>query len=249
MDKQIEQLEQDSIISPSDSPWNAPLLIVPKITDASGIQKCRIVVDFRKLNEITVGYAFPMLDISTILDQLWKAKYFSCLDMASGYHQIPLKPEDKQKTAFSTEKGYFEFNRICFGLKGAPATFQRLMNRVLVGINGVKSFVYLDDVIVIGTTIKEHEQNLCQIFERFKKHGLQLQPTKCEFLRREVVYLGNVITEEGVKPDPKKIQCVVNYPIPTNVKDVKSFLGFVGYYRSFIKNVSKKAKPLTNLLK
>ena len=249
IDKQIEQLEQNSIISPSDSPWNAPLLIISKKTDASGIQKYRVVVDFRKLNEITVGNAFPMPDISTILDQLGKAKYFSCLDVASGYHQIPLKPEDKQKTAFSTEKGYFEFNRICFGLKGAPATFQRLMNRVLVGINGVKSFVYLDDVIVIGTTIKEHEQNLCQIFERFKKHGLQLQPTKCEFLRREVVYLGNVITEEGVKPDPKKIQCVVNYPIPTNVKDVKSFLGFVGYYRSFIKNVSKKAKPLTNLLK
>lgn len=249
IDKQIKQLEQDGIISSSDSPWNAPLLIVPKKVDASGIQKYRVVVDFRKLNEITVGDAFPMPDISTILDQLGKAKYFTCLDMASGYHQIPLKSEDKQKTAFSTEEGHFEFNRMCFGLKGAPATFQRLMNRVLVGLNGVKSFVYLDDVIVIGTTIKEHEQNLRQIFERFKKHGLQLQPTKCEFLRREVNYLGHVITEEGVKPDPKKIQCIVNYPTPTNAKEIKSFLGLVGYYRRFIQDFSKKAKPLTNLLK
>ncbi|KAF0747216.1 Retrovirus-related Pol polyprotein [Aphis craccivora] len=128
IDKQIEQLEQDGIISPSDSPWNAPLLIVPKKTDASGIQKYRVVVDFRKLNEITVGDAFPMPDISTTLDQLGKARYFSCLDMASGYHQISLKPEEKHKTAFSTEKGHFEFNRMCFGLKSAPATFQRLMN-------------------------------------------------------------------------------------------------------------------------
>ncbi|KAL4132497.1 hypothetical protein QTP88_009636 [Uroleucon formosanum] len=249
IDKQIEQLEQDGIISPSDSPWNAPLLVVPKKTDASGIQKYRVVIDFRKLNEITVGDAFPMPDISTILDQLGKAKYFSCLDMASGYHQIALKPEDKHKTAFSTEKGHFEFNRMCFGLKGAPATFQRSMNRILIGLNGVKSFVYLDDVIVIGTTIREHEQNLRQIFERFRKHGLQLQPTKCEFLRREVIYLGHVITEQGVKPDPKKIQCMVNYPTPTNAKDVKSFLGLVGYYRRFIRDFSKKAKPLTNLLK
>ncbi|KAL4082949.1 hypothetical protein QTP88_029447 [Uroleucon formosanum] len=249
IDKQIEQLEQDGIISPSDSPWNAPLLVVPKKTDASGIQKYRVVIDFRKLNEITVGDAFPMPDISTILDELGKAKYFSCLDMASGYHQIALKSEDKHKTAFSTEKGHFEFNRMCFGLKGAPATFQRLMNRILIGLNGVKSFVYLDDVIVIGTTIREHEQNLRQIFERFRKHGLQLQPTKCEFLRREVIYLGHVITEQGVKPDPKKIQCMVNYPTPTNAKDVKSFLGLVGYYRRFIRDFSKKAKPLTNLLK
>lgn len=190
-----------------------------------------------------------MPEISTILDQLGKAKYFSCLDMASGYHQISLKPEDKQKTAFSTDKGHFEFNRMCFGLKGAPATFQRLMNRILVGLNGIKSFVYLDDIIVIGTTLKDHEQNIRQIFERIKKHGLQLQPTKCEFLRREVNYLGHVITEKGVKPDPKKIQCVVDYPTPTNPKEVKSFLGLVGYYRKFIKDFSKKAKPLTNLLK
>ncbi|KAL4091164.1 hypothetical protein QTP88_025901 [Uroleucon formosanum] len=245
----VFQRPYHGIISPSDSPWNAPLLVVPKKTDASGIQKYRVVIDFRKLNEITEGDAFPMPDISTILDQLGKAKYFSCLDMASGYHQIALKPEDKHKTAFSTEKGHFEFNRMCFGLKGAPATFQRLMNRILIALNGVKSFVYLDDVIVIGTTIREHEQNLCQIFERFRKHGLQLQPTKCEFLRREVIYLGHVITEQGVKPDPKKIQCMVNYPTPTNAKDVKSFLGLVGYYRRFIRDFSKKAKPLTNLLK
>jgi len=120
-------LEKDGIIGPSDSPWNAPLLVVPKKIDDSGGQKYRVVVDFRKLNNLTVGDAFPMPDVNTILDQLGNAKYFTCLDMASGYHQIPMRPEDRQKTGFSTEKGHFEFNRMCFGLKGAPATFQRLI--------------------------------------------------------------------------------------------------------------------------
>lgn len=138
---------------------------------------------------------------------------------------------------------------MCFDLKGAPATFQRLMNIILVGLNGVKLFVNLDVVIVIGTTIKDHEQNLRQIFERFRKHGLQLQLAKCELLQREVNYLGHVITDEGLKPDPNKIQCIVNYPIPANAKEVKSFLGLVGNYRKFIKDFRKKAKSLTNLLK
>jgi len=197
-------LENDGIIGPSDSPWNAPLLVVPKKIDDSGEQKYRVVVDFRKLNNLTVGDAFPMPDVNTILDQLGNAKYFSCLDMASGYHQIPMRSEDRQKTGFSTEKGHFEFNRMCFRLKGAPATFQRLMNQVLIGLNGVKSFVYLDDVIVIGTSIKDHENNLRDVFKRFRKYHLQLQPLKCQFLSNEVSYLGHLITDEDIKPDQKK---------------------------------------------
>jgi len=136
IDKQVDQLMQDEIISTSESPWNTPLLIVPKKVDSTGNKKYRVVVDFRKLNNLTVGDSFPMLDITFILDQLGKAKYFSCLDMVSGYHQISIHLNDKEKIAFSTDKGHFEFNRMCFGLKSAPATFQRLMNRVLQGING-----------------------------------------------------------------------------------------------------------------
>jgi len=125
-------LEKDGIIGPSDSSWNAPFLVVPKKIDDSGGQKYRVVVDFRKLNNLTMGDAFPMPDINTILDQLGNAKYFSCLDMESSYHQIPMRLDDRQKTGLSTEKGHFEFNRICFGLKGAPATFQKLMNQYLL---------------------------------------------------------------------------------------------------------------------
>jgi len=242
-------MEQDGILGPSDSPFNAPLLVVPKKVDTSGEQKYRVVVDFRKLNDLTVGDAFPMPDVNTILDRLGKARYFSCLDMASGYHQVPMRPEDRAKTGFSTEKGHYEFHRMCFGLKGAPATFQRLMNQVLIGLNGIKSFVYLDDVIVIGTSIKDHEDNLREVFKRFRKYHLQLQPLKYQFLQKEVNYLGHVITEHGIKPDPIKISSVANYPRPKNQKELKSFLGLIGYYRRFIKDFSKLAKPLTNLLK
>lgn len=247
--KQVEEMQRDGIIRPSDSPWNAPLLVVPKKEDASGTKKYRVVVDFRKLNNITVGDAFPMPNVTEILDQLGKAKYFTCLDMASGYHQIPLQAEDKQKTGFSTDQGHFEFERMCFGLKGAPATFQRMMNRVLIGLNGIKTFVYLDDVIIIGTSLEDHQKQLKEVFERLRKYNLKLQPLKCEFLRKEVAYLGHIITDKGVKPDPKTTECVAKFPIPKNQKDVKSFLGLAGYYRRFIKNFSQLTKPLTNLLK
>jgi hypothetical protein len=165
IEKQVEQLIQDEIVSPSESPWNAPLLTVPKKADSSGSKKYRVVVDFRKLNSLTAGDAFPMPDVTSILDQLGKAKYFTCLDMVSGYHQIPVHLNDKEKTAFSTDKGHYEFNRMCFGLKGAPATFQRLMNRVLQGINGYRTFVYLDDIIVVSSTLKEHMKQFVKFLQ------------------------------------------------------------------------------------
>ena len=123
------------------------------------------------------------------------------------------------------------------------------MNRVLNGINGSRAFVYLDDIIIIGATLKEHTTRLREVFERPRQYNLQLQPPKCEFLRNEVNYLGHVTTENGVKPDPKKIECIVNYPVPTNTKEFKSILRLIRYYRKFIKDFSKKSKSLTNLLK
>jgi len=189
--KQVKKIQQDGIITPSDSPWNAPLLIVPKKSDVLGEKKYRVVVDFRKLNSITVGDAFPIPNITEILHQLGKAKYFTCLDMASRYHQIPLHPDDREKTGFNTDQGHFEFQRMCFGLKEAPATFQRLMNQVLTGLNGINAFVYLDDVIVIGTSLEDHLKQLKKVFYRFQKYNLKLKPSKCEFLRKEVCYLGH----------------------------------------------------------
>ena len=139
---------RDYIIEPSTSPWYSPILVIPKKEDASGKRKWRIVVDFRKLNEVTVGDSFPLPVISEILDTLGNSRYFSTIDCASGFLQVPVKPKDQAKTAFSTREGHFQYKRMPFGLKGAPATFQRLMTTVLSGIQGIKCLVYLDDVVV-----------------------------------------------------------------------------------------------------
>lgn len=200
--RQAEQLEKDKIIRPSDSPWNAPLIVVPKKADAQGRAQYRVCVDFRRLNELTVGDAFPIPRIDEILDQLGRSRYYTTLDLASGYHQVAIKPEDREKTGFSTDKGHFEFIKMPFGLCGAPSTFQRLMNQVLLGINGTKAFVYLDDIIIYAENLREHEDRLREVFYRLQLGNLQLQPSKYQFLRREVIYLGHLITEEGVKPDP-----------------------------------------------
>ena len=148
VEMQIKKMLDDKIIHPSSSPWNFPILVVPKKTDASGLSKWRICVDFRRLNDVTVGDSFPVPNIQDILDKLGKARYFSALDCASGYWQVPLAKEDRVKTAFSTSQGHYEYLRMPFGLKSAPSTFQRMMNHILMGLIGTRCFVYLDDIII-----------------------------------------------------------------------------------------------------
>lgn len=249
IDRQIQKLEEDNIITPSKSPWNAPLLVVPKKPDENGVVKYRVCVDFRKLNQISTGDAYPLPNITEILDQLGKSKYYTTLDLAQGYHQVKMHPDHCNKTAFSTDKGHFEFLRVPFGLKGAPATFQRLMNSVLTGLNGIKAFVYLDDIIIYALDLEDHSRKLKEVFDRLREANLKLQPSKCSFMRKEVNYLGHVITDKGVRPNPQKIDCVVKFPTPTNAKEIKSFLGLSGYYRRFVPNYGQIAKPLTSLLK
>jgi len=204
---------RDEIIQPSTSPWNSPILVIPKKEDASGKKKWRIVVDFRKLNEVTVSDSFPLPVISEILDTLGNSKYFSTIDCASGFLQVPARPEDQANTAFSTREGHFQYKRMPFRLKGAPATFQRLMTTVLSAIQGIKCLVYLDDV-VFGENLNKHNERLHEVFSRMRKHNLKLQPDKCEFLRRDVSYLGHVIGQTGVKPDEKRVKAVRDYPEP-----------------------------------
>lgn len=247
--KQIDQMLDQNIIKPSMSPWSSPIWVVPKKMDASGERKWRVVIDYRKLNDITVGDSYPLPQISEILDQLGQSKYFSTLDLASGFHQILMDEKDAAKTAFSVPQGHYEFTRMPFGLKNAPATFQRLMNTALAGLQDIRCFVYLDDVVIYSHDLASHIENLELVFGRLRDFHLKLQPDKCEFLRREVGYLGHVITEEGVKPNPEKIEAVTKFPTPKCPKDIKSFLGLVSYYRRFIPEFSKIAKPLTHLLK
>jgi len=175
----MEELESPNIIQPSESPWNAPLIVVPKKPDAQGNPKYRVCVDFRLLNELTIGDAYPIPRIDEILDQLGRSRYYSTLDLVSGYHHVSIRAEDRQKTAFSTDKGHYEFRRMPFGLSGAPSTFQRLMNTALMAINGIKAFVYLDDIIVYASDLKYNESYLRDVFARFRKFNLRLQPSKC----------------------------------------------------------------------
>jgi hypothetical protein len=247
--RQTDQMLLEGIIEPSTSPWNSPILAIPKKKDASGRKKWRIVVDFRKLNEVTVGDSFPLPVITEILDALGNSKYFSTIDCASGFLQVPVRPEDQAKTAFSTREGHFHYKRMPYGLKGAPATFQRLMTAVLSGIQGIKCLVYLDDVVIFGQNLETHNDRLREVFSRMRKHNLKLQPDKCEFLRKEVSYLGHVIGPMGVRPDEKRVKAVRDFPEPKTTRELKGFLGLAGYYRRFVPNFSKIAKPLTELLK
>ena len=249
INRQVQKMTEDGIISHSVSPWNSPLLLVPKKSNNKGVKNWRVVVDFRKLNEATVKQVFPIPRMDEILDQLGSSRYFSTLDLASGYHQVEMDKGDREKTAFSTALGHFEFNRMPFGLTGAPATFQRLMNHVLTGLQGIECFVYLDDIVVYGGSLVEHETRLCKVLQLLRENNLKVKTEKCNFLRREIVYLGHMCSEKGALPDPEKVKCVGDFPTPRNKKEVQSFLGLVNYYRKFIPGTAQVALPINKLLR
>lgn len=247
--KQVEDLLEQGIIRPSTSPWSSPILIVPKKSDASGKKKYRMVVDYRRLNDKTIDDRYPLPNITEILDKLGKCQYFTTLDLASGFHQIQMNEEDKCKTAFSTPRGLYEYNRLPFGLKGAPPTFQRVMDNILRGVQNEKCIVYMDDIIIYSVSLQEHVERLRAVFDCLRTANFKIQMDKSEFLRKEVAFLGHVVTPEGVLPNPAKIEAVIKYPIPKTTREIKAFLGLIGYYRRFIKDFAKITKPLTKCLK
>ena len=213
------------------------------------MKKWRFLIGFRKVNGITDHDAYPLPVIEDILDHLGNAKFFSAFDLRAGFDHIAMEDESKKSTAFSTPDGHFEFNIMPFGLKNALATFQRMMNNALRGLNGKICMVYLDDIVVFGSTVEERNENLVTLFEILRQTGLKLQPNKSEYLKPELEYLGHVITKDGVKPTPAKLQAVAEFRIPKSATEFKSFLGLSGYYRKFIKNYSTIAKPFTELTK
>lgn len=247
--RQINKMLEDGIIRPSKSPWSSPIWIVPKKMDATGKQKWRIVVDYRKVNEKTVDDRYPLPNINDILDKLGRCQYFSTLDLASGFHQIEMHPNSVEKTAFNVENGHYEYMRMPFGLKNAPATFQRIMDDVLSDLQGKICLVYMDDIIIFSANLEEHVKNLKLLFKRLREAKLKIQLDKSEFLRKEVEFLGHVVTPEGIRPNPRKIEAMQKFPIPKTSKEIKSFLGLLGYYRRFIQNFAKLTKPFTNCLK
>lgn len=247
--KEMEKLLDLNIISHSKSPYNSPVWIVPKKDGENGEKQFRIVIDYRKLNKVTVQDNFPLPRIDDIIDQLGGAQYFSVMDLASGFHQIALRPEDHYKTAFTVLGNHYEFKRLPFGLINSAPAFQRIMNQVLGGLIGEICFVYIDDIVVYGRDLMEHNRNLEIVLDRLSKNKLKVKPAKCHFLKEEVGFLGFRISRAGIGMDPKKTEAIKNFVAPTNVKQLRSFLGLAGFYRKHIPNFSKIANPLHVLLK
>ena len=216
---------------------------------ATGIQKWRLVIDYRKLNGITIEDRFPIPNIDDIFDKLGRCQYFTTLDLAQGFHQIEMDERDIHKTAFSTANGHYEFLRMPFGLKNAPSTFQRLMNEVLREHIGKICLVYLDDILIFSTSVEEHIESLDKVLNCLTKANLKIQLGKCSFLKQETEFLGHLVTNNGIKPNPKKVEAIDKILLPTNQREIKSFLGITGYYRRFIKDYSKVAHPLVKYLK
>lgn len=238
----LKNMLESGVVRESASPWAAPIVLVKK-KDGSW----RFCVDYRKLNALTHKDAYPLPRIEESLTGLKAAKWYSTLDLASGYWQVEMDPADRKKTAFTTPFGLYEFERMPFGLCNAPATFQRLMQRCLGNLVNESLLIYLDDVVVFSPDFNSHLKHLEEVFQRLNQHGLKLQPKKCSLFQREVTYLGHVISEEGVATDPAKTAAVKEWPVPQTVRQVRSFLGFAGYYRRFIPAFSKIAMPLNAL--
>ena len=200
---------ETGIFSRSRSPWSFPVLIVDK-KDGSK----RFCVDFRKLNQVTKRNSYPLSVIDDILALLGKSKYFSSLDLKSGYWQVSMNEHDKEKTAFACHRGLFKFNVMPFGLSNASAVFQELMAVVLQGI-GTFSIAYLDDILVFSPTLEDHLKHLDIVFDRLRQHDLKLKLKKCMFLESETQYLGFIINKDGIKPEPKKVEAIRSLTVIT----------------------------------
>ena len=239
----IRQLKRRGIVRDSKSNYASQMVLARK---KSG--KLRICVDYRPLNEKTRKDAYPLPRVEESLDSLSGAKYFSTIDLQSAYNQVEMADEDVHKTAFATPLGLMEYLRMPFGLCNSPATFQRLMQAIFQEELHDKLLVYLDDIIVHSQTMEDHLKRLDLVFSQLRKHGLKVEASKCHLLCEEVRYLGHQLSAEGVATDPTNVEKVVQWPVPRNAREVRSFLGTAGFYRRYVKDFSKIAAPLQQLV-
>ena len=240
----LQEMLDLGAIRPSNSPWASAIVLVRKKDG-----RLRFCIDLRKLNNRMVKDAYSLPRIESILDSLGGAQIFSTLDLKAGYWQVEMAEECKAYTAFTCGPlGFYECDTMPFGATNAPATFQRLMHDCLGELNMNWCIVYLDDIIIFSDTKEEHLKRLEAVFQKLFAAGLKLKPSKCFFFREEIEYLGHVVSGKGISTNPKKIEAVSKWPTPKTVYDVRSFLGFVGYYRRFIKNFSRITKPIREVI-
>ena len=238
----IDEMLEHGIIRESNSPYASPIVMVPK---KGG--ELRFCIDYRELNKQTIKDKYPLPRIDETIESLYGATIFSTLDLFSGYWQIEIEQQDKFKTSFVCEFGQYEFNRMPFGLTNAPSTFQRLMNSLLRPLLNKSVLVYLDDIIVYSSNFEDHLRHLSEVFELLKNAGLKLKLKKCSFAQEKIDYLGHVVSGEGVSPNKQNVQAILQFPEPTTIKQLQSFLGLANYYRRFIRAFADKAHHLTRL--
>ena len=241
---QLQDLQDKGYIRPSASPWGCPALFVKKKDDS-----LRLCVDYRPLNVVTIKNKCPLPRIDILFDQLAGATVFSKIDLRSDYHQIKIRPCDIPKTAFSTRYGLYEYLVMSFGLTNAPANFMYLMNLVFMPELDKFVVVFIDDILIYSKTKEDHANHLRIVLQRLRDHRLYAKFSKCEFWLDSVKFLGHTISSKGISVDPSKVQEVMDWKPPTSVHQIKSFLGLAGYYRHFIPDFSRIAKPMMELLK
>ncbi|KAL2081551.1 hypothetical protein ACEWY4_023404 [Coilia grayii] len=242
--KHLQDLLAAGVIKESRSPYASPIVVARKKNGS-----VRMCIDYRTLNSKTIPDQYTTPRIDDALDCLAGSRWFSVLDLRSGYYQIAMAEEDKEKTAFICPLGFYQFERMPQGVMGAPATFQRLMEKAVGDMNLLQVLVYLDDLIVFGATLEEHEERLMKVLDRLEEVGLKVSLDKCQFCQPKVKYVGHIVSADGIATDPSKVEAVTQWPQPTDLKSLRSFLGFCGYYRRFVANYSSIVKPLTDLTK
>lgn len=240
--KHIQELLDTGVIRESESPFSSPIVVVRKKNGT-----VRLCIDYRKLNLQTIKDAYALPKLEDTFSALSGSQWFSVLDLKSGYYQIEVEETDKSKTAFVCPLGFWEFNRMPQGVTNAPSTFQRLMEKCMGDMHLKEVLVFLDDLIVFSKTLEEHEARLMKVLDRLKEFGLKLSPEKCSFFQTSVRYLGHVVSRNGVETDPEKIASLKTWPVPQDLRELRSFLGFAGYYRRFVKGYSNIVKPLHGL--
>ena len=244
VNQEINKLLEAGLIKPSKSPWLSPILIVKKKDGTNWV-----VIDYRRLNEITRKDVYLLPSISDALDRLGGAKYFSAMDLVSGYWQKDSPEEDQQKAAIITPQGLFQPTRMPQGLCNAPATFQKTMDNILSDLKISCVLVYLDDINVFSKTFSEHLDHLREVLHRLSKNNFKLKAKKCHFYKKQLEYSSYKINQEGLQPQESKLEAIEKMAKPKNKRDIQVFLGMIGYYRRFIPNFAQLAGPLFHLLK
>ena len=243
LERQCEELCEADVIEPSISSWSAP--IVPVRKKDGTIRMC---IDYRELNSVTIPDKFPVPNLLDSIYSLNGNKYFTKLDLVRGYYQVPVDEDSRHYTAFSTQKNHWQFKRLSFGLRNAPAAFQREIQAVLSSFPSNKVIAYLDDILIMGTSFSEHVQLVGKVLQTLKTYGIKIKLSKCEWAKQEVEYLGHLVSETGLKKTPEYVKKVLNYPKPKTSGELREFLGLVNFQRKFVPHCSTIQKPLSSML-